>query len=145
MANILMAWGGTDPVQSIQYCTFDGNVWSAPISPNNMGTSAMPALAVFNGTIYMAWKGVNRPGSDDIKIYYSSFDGSNWAPQQIVPNVGTTGGLSLTVFNNMLCLSWKGQGDDTRIFFSTFDGNNWTPQQIVPDALTQVGPGMVAY
>ncbi len=145
MSNILMAWGGTDPAQSIQYCTFNGNVWSAPICPNNMGTSAMPALAVYNGTVYMAWKGMTRPSGDDIKIYYSSFDGNSWAPQQIVPGVGTSGGLSLTVFNDLLCLSWKGQGDDTRIFFSTFDGSTWAPQQLVNDALTLAGPGIVAY
>jgi hypothetical protein len=43
-----------------------------------------PALAVYNGRLYMAWRGLGDPG-----IWFSSFDGTNWAPQQNIAGVAT--------------------------------------------------------
>ena len=44
-----------------------------------------PALSQYAGKLYAAWKGADN----DQELYYSSFDGTNWAPQAHIP--GNTG------------------------------------------------------
>ena len=44
----------------------------------------------------MAWKGIQG----DQRIWFNSFDGSNWVPQQQVPGVGTSVGPSLSCSGN---------------------------------------------
>ena len=57
-----------------------------------MGTSHSPALAEFNGRLFMAWKGAR----DDLGIYWSvSSNGTDWQPQQRVGGVGTSHGPAL--------------------------------------------------
>jgi hypothetical protein len=40
---------------------------------------------VFNGLLYAAWRGADG----DQQVYFSSFDGSGWAPQQVIPGAGS--------------------------------------------------------
>jgi hypothetical protein len=56
-----------------------------------IGTSVGPALAVYIGLLYMAWKGIEG----DQGIYFSTFDGQNWAAQQNVPGIGSSVGPAL--------------------------------------------------
>jgi hypothetical protein len=56
----------------------------------------------------------------------------NWAPQQVVPNVWTSVGPRLAVFNGQLYMAWKGEYTDQGIWWTSFDGTNWAPQQQVP-------------
>lgn len=76
--------------------------------------------------LYMAWKGMdNDPG-----IYWSHFDGAQWAPQRQVSGVGTSFGPALSVHSSdALLMVWKGAGSDESIYFSRFDGANWLPQR----------------
>lgn len=77
-------------------------------------STTRPALAAFNGRIVMAWK-----ASDDERIYWSSFDGSNWTPQEAILGRTTSHAPALAAFGNRLFMFWKGSGNDTRIFQAT--------------------------
>ena len=79
---------------------------------------------------------------NDQGIWFSSFDGNSWAPQQNVANVATSVGPSLAVFNGRLFMAWKGMDNDQGIWFSSFDGNSWAPQQNVANVATSVGPSL---
>jgi hypothetical protein len=93
-----------------------------------VGTSAGPALAPFNTTPYLAWKGqANEPS-----IWWSTFNGSSWSAQKQVPGAGTSAEVSLTALNARLYAVWKGEGTDPRLFWSSFDGSGLAAQQVIP-------------
>src|SRR5215467_5674566 len=101
------------------------------IIPGTGGTSDSPAMTVFNGRLYVAWKGA---GGDERLFYNSSRDGVNFTNQQILPGTGGTGASpTLAVFNGRLYVAWKGAGGDERLFYnSSRDGVDFTNQQILP-------------
>jgi hypothetical protein len=110
-------WKGQLNDAAIYWSSFDGSNWAASQQRiNGVGTSAGPALAVFNNRLYAAWKGE----LNDVAIYWSSFDGSNWASQQRINGVGTSAGPSLSYFtgDNRLYIAWKGELDDVAIYWS---------------------------
>jgi hypothetical protein len=80
------------------------------------GTSNGPSLAVFNGRLYAAWKGVDG----DSRMFYSSFDGNQWSPEQPGVGGGTSNGPCLAVFNGRLYAAWKGVPNDSRMFYSSY-------------------------
>ena len=111
-----------------------------------MWTSSGVSLASFNGRLYMAWKG-NATGNVpfDERIWWTTFDGTAWAPQQVVPNVWTSVGPRLAVFEGRLYLAWKGEYTDQRIWWTSFDGTSWAPQQRIPGVSTSVGPALAVF
>jgi hypothetical protein len=100
------------------------------------GVGLPPALATFNGKLWMVWKGIER----DDRVFFSSLNGNTWAPQQQVPGIGSSTGTALAVFNGKLYMAWKGILSDQRIFFSSFDGVHWAPQQVIGGIATSTGP-----
>jgi hypothetical protein len=136
----LAAWKGGGSNLGIYYSTQnseDGVTWTAPQNVVGVGTSTGPALAVFQGKLYMAWKGI--PG--DQGIYFSSY-ALQWAPQASVPNVGTSTRPALAVYRNRLFMAWKGIEGDQGIYFASYDGRNWTAQAPVPGVGTSTYPTM---
>ncbi|MBV9282407.1 MAG: S8/S53 family peptidase [Chloroflexi bacterium] len=122
-------------------CTGFGSINGSNLLMALRGLGLAPALAVFKGKLYMAWKGVER----DESIWWTTFDGTHWAPQQQVPGVWTSDGPSLAVFNGKLYMAWKGMYGDQRIWWTTFDGSHWAPQQQVPGVWTSVGPALAVF
>ena len=137
------AWTGTDSDEQLWYSTFDGSNWAPPAQiPGE--SSVGPSLAWFapanaDGMLYAAWKG---SGSDET-LWYSSFDGSNWAPQAQIPGVASSVGPSLAAGpGGLLYAVWQGSDGDQRLWYSSFDGSNWAPQAQIPGAQAQI-PGSV--
>ncbi len=151
---LYMVWKGVQGDQSMWWTTYtDQNGWGPqqPVVGSDgvvPGTSVGPQLAVFNGRLYMAWKGVQG----DQSIWWSSTsDGREWRPQQqvrgsngVVP--GTSVGPSLAVYGEQLYMAWKGvQGDPTMWWSSTSDGQNWASQNQINLGFgfsTSVGPSL---
>ena len=105
------------------WSSFDGVKWSAEEQGVGVGTSNGPSLALFNGNLYAAWKGIPT----DTRMFWSSFDGTKWSPEQEGVGIGASNGPSLE-FNGMLYAAWKGVPNDARMFFSPcFEGTNWAP------------------
>lgn len=112
---LLMAWKGVEGDSGIYYASNPGPTgWSGQSRVANVGTSARPALAAFNGVPWMAWKGI----SGDSGLYWSRFVNGNWVPQKRVTGVGTSDGPALVVFNNFLYMFWKGIAGDASIYYS---------------------------
>jgi hypothetical protein len=90
----------------------------------------------------MAWKGVD----DDSGIYWSTFNGADWAPQRPILGVGTSDSPALVALGNRLHIFWKGVPGDTNAYHSTLDdgeGAIWKPQQLISYIEAQAD-GMVA-
>lgn len=119
---------------------FDGSSWTNPQVVYGTGTDGDPALAVFDGRLYLAWRGVNP----DQSIYWTTFNGTSWAPQQQI-NVHTTHGPALATLDNKLYLVWKGMDTDQNLWWSSFDGNAWADQQEIPDTVTSTGPALAGF
>ena len=148
LSPIYMAWKGVSNDQGIWFNYYDRNNWIST-SPctfrqrkvQGVGTSVGPSIMLYNGRLYMAWKGT----SNDQGIWFNSFNGTNWEPQQKVQGVGTSVGPSLAVFNGRLYMAWKGTSNDQGIWFNSFNGTNWEPQQKVQGVGTSVGPSLAVF
>ena len=106
-----------------------------------LGIGLPPALAVFDNKLFMAWKGVEF----DERIFFTTYNGSAWAPQTQVPNVATSAGVSLAVFDNVLYMAWKGEGNDQGIWWSTYNGSAWASQKEVPNVASSTGPRLAVF
>ena len=122
-------------------CTGFGSVDGNAMVTSLWGIGLPPALAVSGGKLMMAWKGIER----DERIFYSSFNGSSWAAQQLVPNIATSSGVALAVFNGKLYMAWKGMHEDQGIYWSVFNGSSWAPQQNVAGVGTSTGPRLAVF
>jgi hypothetical protein len=115
--------------------------WSPEVPGIGGGTSDGPSLAVFNGRLFAAWKGV----PNDTRMFYSSFDGHAWSPEAQGIGGNTSDTPSLAVFNNRLFAAWKGVPNDTRMFCSSFDGQRWLPEQPGVGGGTSNGPSLAVF
>jgi len=115
---LFMAWDGVEGDDAIYFAQNDDpefNEWSGQDVIPDAGTSARPALAMFNGRMHAAWKGV--PG--DSTIYWSRHNGSSWTPQQGIAGRGTSEGPSLAVLGDRLYMFWKGIEGDSDSYFAS--------------------------
>ena len=149
--NFILAWKGVDGDNGIWYTTgprnADGTVnWASQKSIPGVATSVRPSLAVCNGILTMAWKGVDS----DNGIYHTTgiptAEGISWlVGGQMVPGVGTSVGPALAACNGILTMAWKGIDGDNGIWYTTFTQNaGWKPQNPVPGVGTSVGPALAA-
>jgi len=122
-------------------CTGFGSIHGNAMANSLWGIGLPPALEMFNGSMYMAWKGIER----DDRIFFSHFNGASWAPQTLIPGIATSSGVSLTVFNNKLYMAWKGMHEDQGIYYSSFNGSAWAPQQLVSGVGTSTGPRLAVF
>ena len=117
-------------------CTGLGSVNGVALQNALRGVGMQVAIEPFAGKLYMVWKGMER----DDRVFFSSFNGSSWAPQQQVPGILSSSGVSLTVYAGKLYMAWKGMLGDPGIYYTHFDGTTWAPQQLVGGIGTSVGP-----
>lgn len=94
-----------------------GQAWS-------LETDKSPALAAFDGKLYMVYKG------DDNELCQAVFSGGYWAAGQKIKDISaidpkTNNSPYLAVYENVLYLAYKGESDDIRI--STLaPGGEWS-------------------
>jgi hypothetical protein len=117
-------------------CTGLGSVNGTALMNALRGVGLPVALEVYGGKLYMVWKGMER----DDRVFYSSFNGTSWTPQQMVPGIGSSTGVALAVYAGKLYMAWKGILTDQGIYFTHFDGTAWAPQQLVSGIGSSVGP-----
>jgi hypothetical protein len=144
-------WKGMLGDQSVWWSSFGqrwfGQGWASQQRIDAVGSSIGPSIAAFNEQLYAVWKGV----TGDESIWWSSFDGQSWAPQQrIAGGAGTSIAPSVAVFNGRLYAAWKGVTGDERIWWSSFDGQSWAPQEHIVDGVgttvgTSIGPSIAVF
>ena len=119
---------------------------SLEIAPQNImtpvGSDIGLSLAVFNGKLYAAWRG----SIGDQRMWYSSFDGTSWMPQQLMPDpFASTHGPTLATLHGSMYAVWKGSGGDVHLWYSRFDGTSWSPQQHVGGHCSSNGAGLATF
>ncbi len=118
-------WKGSGSDSELYYSSSDGYTWASQAQIYNSGTSADPAITVFNGQLYAMWKG---SGSDQ-GVYYDSGDGSTWAAQTQVTNVDTNAGPAIAAFNGQLYDLLKGPNTNNVLYWAS---GAWTPAGFQP-------------
>ena len=72
------------------------------------------------------------PGNADQRIWYSSYNGTTWSQQQLIPGASSVGpSLAYSPFQKKIYAAWKGSDTDQRIWYSTYDGSTWSQQQLI--------------
>jgi hypothetical protein len=95
---LFLAWNGHATDSSIWFTSFDNELrdWRPQQQVQNVATNESPALTVFQDRLYMAWSGLGV-----WNIFWSFFDGVNWAPQQMTEAL-TASGPTMAAFDPML-------------------------------------------
>jgi hypothetical protein len=93
----------------------------------------------FNNQLVAAWKGE----SYDDRLFYSTHQNGDWAPQATIPGNSSVG-PGITAVGDMVYSAWKGEQDDERWFYSSFDGTAWSAQQVIPGN-SSVGPSLAQF
>ena len=141
---LYLAWKGESGDNRLFYTNAP---WKTSGSiPGN--SSVCPSLAAFTPSgagsrsrLYVGYKA--EPG--DKRIFVSFFDGTTWAPQQML-GANSSIGPSLAVFNNILYAVYKGEHADQRAFLvSTSNGNTWNTQQLISGLSSSTGPAITAF
>nr|WP_294529397.1 hypothetical protein [uncultured Rhodopila sp.] len=106
---MIMVWRGVRDDKGIYWSRYLGNDnWSPQGNVPGVGTDsapfpllvARPGLAVYNGLLYMAWRGVGN----DQNIYWTTFDGKRWQPNPVQHRLGDRG----TFASPALGVFWEG-------------------------------------
>jgi hypothetical protein len=120
------------PSARIWFTAFDGGTWVIPDIPisqqGHTKTSKGPALAVYNGKLYAAYR---SNSSND--LWYNVFDGTSWLTQDLkITQAGHTQsseGPALAAYNGKLYLVYK-SGSSSDLWYNSFDGTSWLAQDI---------------
>jgi hypothetical protein len=142
-------WKGEERDDRIWFSAFNGQTWTSQQQVPGIETSSGVALAPLGNKLLMAWKGEDNfaswlGASGDQRIWYTTLDPNNDtdAPQQTVPNTGTSTGPRLAALGNNIYMAWKGEEGDQRLWWNMFNGTIWTPQALIPNTATSVGPAL---
>ncbi|MGG4144216.1 Ig-like domain-containing protein, partial [Paenibacillus algorifonticola] len=139
--NLYAAWNEVNDnnANQIRVKKYDGTAWTSAdgggVNGLNVNTSmgaAVPKMAEYNGSLYLAWQETNGSA---VQIRAKKYDGSNWTS---IDGGGTTGlnvngaktgaSPSLTVYDNALYLAWDEivGTNDNQIRVKKYDGSTWT-------------------
>ncbi|WP_338554637.1 S-layer homology domain-containing protein [Paenibacillus sp. KS-LC4] len=139
--NLYIAWNEVNDnnANQIRLKKYDGTAWTSAdgggangLNVNTSMGAAIPKMAVYNGSLYVAWQETNGSA---VQIRAKKYDGTAWTS---IDGGGTTGlningaktGAipSLAVFNNALYLAWDEivGTNDNQIRVKKYDGSAWT-------------------
>lgn len=107
---LFMNWRGSGVDETLHESSFTGPTDAPPFADAvpilGTGSIAGPALATFDGSRFMAWRGV----IEDEHLYFATNDGSGWRTQIQLPDRGSGNGPTLATFQGQLIMAWRGCG-----------------------------------
>ena len=110
-AHIYIAWAGDHGNDAINVAIVDvsGNAITGFSQKVTLieTTPVSPAMASFNGNLYLAWRG---NGNTNLNIMYSANHGVTFGNKYVSPELSTTS-PTLTVLPGTVFIAWKGASD----------------------------------
>lgn len=103
-----------------------------------------PALAVFNNKLYVAHRGCKTDIYSGFEVWFGTFNGGNWAPEDLVPGVTTVCSPAIAAFNNKLYMVHQGRIGYS-IYGSAFDGTSWSKDKVISDFCTTDTPALAMF
>jgi chitinase len=127
-----------------QFAFDQGGSWANGISQAlapMVGPGPVPPVPEM-GNLYVFHQGSGENG----QLWYSVFDGSNWAADTQISNVDISGSPSAAVFSSgTMSVFHQGYGDSGQLWYSYFDGTNWETDTQVPNLGMSESPSAVFY
>jgi hypothetical protein len=127
----------------------DGISWSwppSPVGPDDSPSASLvdPGLGVLDGTIYCVY----AQGDGGLRFVTSS-DGTDWEPEQHLPNCQTSAGAALAQWNTtppvLMCLYRSLEPDKNLRYVTSTQGRwDWDMEFREDSNLSSSGPAMVA-
>jgi hypothetical protein len=114
-------WTGGDRIAVVDH----------PDDPNP-GTSDRPALAVYNGVLYLLYKSRGTKSTD---LYVSTFDGTSWRGNRkldiLEPKIHTHSGPGIATYQDDLYVFFRydDSGNQNVIRYVIFNGSLWSNMQ----------------
>jgi hypothetical protein len=149
---LFMAHRGIDDDQRLFSLTFPdlqrNPPWSDEEPIPDRGSLVGPAMAVFQGQLFMAWRGIIGDDSDR-RLFFATNDGTGWSPQTVLGDRGSNYGPALAAFRDKLYMAWRGVEDDQRLFWATFPDPTknppWSDQHSLDDRGSRAGPSLAVF
>jgi hypothetical protein len=139
---VLIAAWKEQGVESIRFASWDGRNWSPgppyPLVPGAR-TRSEPALASFDGHLFVAW---NHPNG---RIYYATLKAgtSDWSTPAPIDNTLTDDPPALAATADTLYLAWN--NFDTGIRLAAYQNGIWNPDRHPSGVSTKVRPALAPY
>lgn len=122
-----------------------GQGWSTDEQFAAHQSGSNPALADFNGRLYLAHRGTDLEDGDP-RLFWAVYDAqSGWSEDQAFPGHQSSHGPALAVYNGKLHCVHRGITGDERLWHSTFDGTRWSADTPLPAHGSSVGPALAVY
>ena len=77
------------------------------------------------------------------QLWYSSFDGTNCAPDTQIPILGMSGSPWAVLWAGGISVFHQGGENNGSLWYSYFDGTNWYPDTLVPNLGMSGSPSCV--
>jgi hypothetical protein len=101
--------------------------------------SESPSAVVYNGLLYVFHQG----SGDNGQLWYSAFDGANWAEDPLVQNVNMAGSPAAVAWAAGITVFHQGNGDGQLSYTYSPDGINWGEDTLVQNLGMSFSPGCV--
>ncbi|AIK96120.1 exo-alpha-sialidase [Candidatus Odyssella acanthamoebae] len=114
--------------------------WAESQQIPNASMTDSPALAGFNGKLYLAYQGAGKSG----QLWYTvSQDGNAWNQSKQIGNVAMSGSPSLAVLKDNLYLAYQGAGESGQLWYTVSqDGNAWNPSKQIGNVAMLGSPSL---
>jgi YVTN family beta-propeller protein len=148
-ATLYAVWTDMTSGDELFYSSFNGSTWARAeqvawtgASAGSADSSAAPALATDGASLILAWKGKETGTAD---VWYSSFNGSAWAPQERLSFAVTTVGPAITSNGGVPFVAWT-DGNDSINYSEETGPSKWSsPVKITAKGtpiITRDGPAL---
>ncbi len=122
----------------------NGVTWLSHQALTGMHSKTAPTLAVHDDKLYIVFRGrVDGDDGQDEAIYYSFYDGKDWAPlESLGSTIGANSANSpaLASYRDVLYMvfrGWDKNGNDQALYIATCEGGTWTPTKRLSDQIQQ--------
>jgi hypothetical protein len=148
-STLYLAW--TTSSDTIQYATYNGSSWQILGSVSGASTASKPALAVYNGTLFLAWvEGGDVYTSDNT----SPLCATCWTSPLQVPGAETTAapalGVSTVPNHSGLYIAWTAGNTEAGYApnFAIWGESAWIPWNppipVPPGPVANLSPALVS-
>jgi|GEM_PF-1573593 len=155
---LYLAYRGSGLSNNLYVCSSsDGSNWGSQTNVTDQNsaqttTTAGPALAAYNGRLYMGYEGKAGTSLNGADLYIcSTSDGTNWGSQTDVNDINGAqcfNGVSLAVNGGLLFAIYHG-AHTAQIYGCAFNGSAWSANQInftdLNGAGSAIGPALSAF
>jgi hypothetical protein len=83
-------------------------------------------------------------GDSSNDLWHSIYDGSDWSPNERIPNQSSKASPALAVLSGQLHMVHLGDSSNN-LWHSIYDGSRWSPNERIPDQSSKASPALTLF